>query len=80
MRALAEAEQRQLYMSLAHAKGQIISEWNFGVFTSPEKAYQILDRFLPYEEARAEIFQKIGWLLGRFEDSEINWPLAAAAT
>ena len=30
------------------------------------KDNQILDRFLPYE-ARAEICQKFGWLLGRFE-------------
>jgi hypothetical protein len=31
-----------------------------------------LDRFLPYE-AKAEICQKIGWLLGRFEDTKISF-------
>ena len=47
------------------SKGQLISEWNFGVFKSP----QILDRFLPYE-ARAEICQKFGWLFGWFKDTK----------
>ena len=31
----------------AEAKGQLISEWNFGVFKSPKKANQMFDRFLP---------------------------------
>ena len=52
-------------------KGQLISEWNFGVVKSPKKQNQILNRFLPYE-ARAEICQKFGWLFGRFEDTKIS--------
>ena len=59
-------------------KGHLISEWNFGVFKSPQKVTQILDRFLPYE-ARAEICQNFGWLMGYLKTpkskSEINWPL-----
>ena len=50
-------------------KGQLISEWIFGVFKSPKKPTKFFDRFLPYE-ARAEICQKCGWLFGRFEDTE----------
>ena len=52
-----------------HPRGLLISELNFGVFKSPKKANQILHRFLLYE-ATAEICQKFGWLLGRFEDTK----------
>ena len=57
-------------------KGQLISEWNFGVFKSPKKTNQILDRFLLYE-ARAEICQKFGWwdLKTPKFHSDFNWPL-----
>ena len=44
------------------SKGQLISEWNFGVFKSPQKPTN--------DEARAEILVEFGWLLGRIEDTE----------
>ena len=39
------------------AKGQLIPEWNFGVFKSPKLN-------------RTEICLKFGWLFGRFEDTK----------
>ena len=53
-------------------KGQLISERNFGVFKSPKKANEILDRFLPYE-ARAEICQKFDLFFGRLEDTKTSF-------
>ena len=55
-------------------KGQLISEWNFGVFKSPKKPTKFETNFCPMAyEARAEICQKFGWLFGRFEDTEISF-------
>ena len=56
----------------AISKGQLISEWNFGVFKSPKKPTQILERFLPYK-ARAENCEKFCWLFGRFNDTKISF-------
>ena len=58
-------------------KGQLISEWNFGVFNSPKMPTKFLTYFCP-SFILARNLSKL-WLFGRFEDtkfhSEINWPL-----
>ena len=49
----------------SYAKGQLISEGNFGVFKSPKKQ-TFFEESLPYE-TRAEILQEKGSLFERFE-------------
>ena len=68
-------------IQLHHTKGQLISEWNFGVFKSPQKPTKYLPDFCP-----SFIGQKSGkYLVGFLGDLkapkirfEINWPLDAS--
>ena len=65
--------------SRQYIKGQLISEWNFGIFKSPKKPTKFLTDFCP-----SFIWQKSVWnLVGFLGDlktpkfhSEINWPLS----
>ena len=60
-----------LIMYINYAKGQWISEGNFGVFKSPQKQ-TFFEGFLPYE-AGAEILQEKSSLFGRFEFTKISF-------
>ena len=54
-------------------KGQLISEWNVGVFKSP-KTWTYFKGFLPKppKGARVEMLKK-GSVVGRFEDTKISF-------
>ena len=51
----------------------LLSKFPFEPKKKSKKKPTKLYRFLPYEEARAEICHKFGWLFGRFEDTKISF-------
>ena len=60
-------------------KGQLISDWIFGVFKSPKKSTKFLTDFCPSIIEQKSIWNLVGFL-GDLKipkiQSEINWPLA----
>ena len=66
---------------VVEAKGQIISEWNFGVFKSPKKSTQFKTDFCPMKVGQKSVKNLVGFL-GDLKTpkiySEINWPLKEA--
>ena len=65
------------------AKGQLISEWNFGVFKSAKKPTKFLTDFCPSFIGQKSVKDLVGFL-GDLEKpkihSEINWPLGEQDT
>ena len=59
-------------------KGQLISEWIFGVFKSPKKPTKFLTDFCPMKLGQKSVKYLVGFL-GDLKTakihSEINWPL-----
>ena len=67
----------------AASKGQLISEWNFGVFKSPQKLTKFLTDFCPSFIGQKSVYNLIGFW-GDFKTLkfhfEINWPLDTLKT
>ena len=53
----------------ANTKGQLISEWNFGVFKSPKKPNKFLTDFCPMKLGQKSVKYLVAFF-GRFEDSK----------
>ena len=63
----------EIWMHGVSTKGQLISEWNFGIFKSPKKNQPFfLEGSLSYE-AKAEILQEKGSLFGKFGFLKISF-------
>ena len=59
-------------------KGQLISEWSFGVFKSPKKPTKFLSDFCPMKQGHKSVKKLVdflGDLKAQKFHSEIKWPL-----
>ena len=72
-----EKNKRNIDFRLRATKGQLISEWSFGVFKSPKKPTKFLSDFCPMKlghKSVKKLVDFLGDLKAQKFHSEIKWP------